>query len=86
MKFADTYVSREHRFSIGVEEDSGRKFVSIPVSSRAVDYEYYEIGEVEYGRFVRNPLDALDFVTECRRRINDDRLIIKPGWNRGTPV
>lgn len=87
MRFVDTVVSKEHRFSVGVEEESGRMFVSIPVSSRIVGYEeYYEITKPNYLRFVRNPAAALGFVTECRSRLHDDLPIVEPGWNRGTPV
>ncbi len=87
MRFVDIVVSKEHRFSVGVEEESGRMFVSIPVSSRIVDYgEYYEISESDYVLFVRDPAAAVGFVTECRSRLHDDLLIVEPGWNRGTPV
>ncbi len=41
MKFSDTFVSREDRYSIGAELDSGRPYVSIPVSNGVVDYEEY---------------------------------------------
>ena len=39
MKFSDVFTSRKHMFSIGVEETTGRFYVSIPVSNGMVDYE-----------------------------------------------
>jgi len=39
MKFQDVFVSREHMFSVGIEKESGRFYVSIPVSNGMVDYE-----------------------------------------------
>ena len=41
MKFSDVFVSREDRYSIGAELDSGGHYVSIPVSNGVVDYEEY---------------------------------------------
>jgi hypothetical protein len=84
MKFVDDFVSKEHRFSIGREVDSGKFYLSIPVSNRLVDYEeYYEITESEAERF-RNDRDlARQFAERCRNRMMDDALIIKPGSDRG---
>lgn len=43
-RFHDAYLSKEYRYSIGTGTTSGRRFLSIPVSSSAVEYdEYYEI-------------------------------------------
>ncbi|MGW6374978.1 hypothetical protein ACWFRB_02780 [Rhodococcus sp. NPDC055112] len=87
MKFKDTLVLRDERFSIGVELESGRRYVSFPVSNGVVDYEeYYEINPDEYERFLLNPGEARGFVDECRRHTRDDLLIMKPGKNRGTPI
>lgn len=87
MKFKDVVVSREQRFSVGVEEDSGKHYVSIPVSNGLVDYEeYYEIDQPTFERYRANPETALDFVVRCRKREMDDRLIMKPGKNRGTAI
>jgi hypothetical protein len=87
MKFTDSYFSREDRFSLGVEETTGRFYVSIPVSNGVVDYEaYYELGARQYDAFMSDPASAIPFVQECRLREHDDLLIQKPGWNRGTPV
>jgi hypothetical protein len=51
MKFIDHYIFREERFSTGIEEDSGRHYLSIPVSSGTVDYEeYYSIDKDMFDR------------------------------------
>lgn len=52
MKFEDVYFSKEDRYSIGTETDSGRHYVSMPVSNGLVDYEeYYEIDAEQYKLF-----------------------------------
>ena len=87
MKFKDTFFSREDRYSLGVEQDSGRNYVSIPVSNGLVDYEeYYTITPEQYETFLADKLAAVDFVESCRRREQDALLMQKPGTNRGTPV
>ena len=84
MKFEDTFFSREHRFSVGVEKDSGRYYLSIPVSNGVVDYEeYYEIGADNFKSYQEHPESANEFVKQCRNRQKDDLLILKPGNNRG---
>ncbi|WP_077046709.1 hypothetical protein [Pseudomonas sp. KK4] len=78
MKFSDAFKSREHMFSIGVEETTGRFYVSIPVSNGMVDYEeYYEIDRASFDLFQKDP---------CRRRELDNLLIVQTGANRGTAV
>lgn len=87
MRFNDTFFSREGRYSLGIEQDSGRNYVSIPVSNGLVDYEeYYAITPEQYQLFLTDAAAALDFVESCRRREQDALLIQKPGTNRGTPV
>ncbi|MBV7566021.1 hypothetical protein [Pseudomonas sp. PDM27] len=87
MKFKDAFVSREHMFSIGVEETTGRFYVSIPVSNGMVDYEeYYEIDRASFDLFQKDPDTALVFVMKCRRRELDNLLIVQPGANRGTAI
>lgn len=87
MKFEDTYFSREHRYSLGVEAISQRHYASIPVSNGIVDYEeYYALTPQEYQSFLENPNAAIEFVEECRRHEHDELLLEKPGSNRGTPV
>ncbi|MEV6583797.1 hypothetical protein AB0M92_37325 [Streptomyces sp. NPDC051582] len=87
MRFEDAYVSRADRFSLGAERDSGRYYVSIPVSSGVVDYEeYYELTGERYRAFLADPCAASAFAAACRRREHDDLLLLRPGRNRGTPV
>jgi hypothetical protein len=61
LKFKDVVVCRSERFSIGIEESSGRFYLSIPVSNGLVDYEeYYEIDReaFELTRRIPKPLSV----------------------------
>jgi hypothetical protein len=87
VKFQTTFVSREHRYFLGVETDSGRHFAGIPVANQMVDYiEPYLITDEQYQEFLRDESKALEFVEACRRREHDNLLLMKPGSDRGTPV
>lgn len=87
MKPRDKFSSRQHRYSLGVDEVSGRHFASLPVSNGVADYEeYYGLSDAQYARFLANPREAVEFIDECRLRQHDDLLMQQPGWNRGTPV
>lgn len=87
MRFEDDYFSKADRYSIGTETDSGGHYVSIPVSNGFVDYEeYYAVSADQYQLFLRDGSAAMLFVEACRRHEHDDRLIQRPGTNRGTPV
>ena len=87
MKFQDTYVSREHRYALGVEVESGCHYAGIPVANQKVDYiENYKITDDEYEFFLENQTVAREFIGSCRRREQDDRLFLQPGRDRGTPV
>ncbi|MBZ5740654.1 hypothetical protein [Nocardioides mangrovi] len=87
MDFQDTSFTREHRFSLGIETESGRSYLSIPVSNGPVDYEeYYEISAADHERLGHDDAAAAAFADECRRHEHDGLLIQKPGWNRGTPA
>ncbi|MBK5551247.1 hypothetical protein JFU49_13370 [Pseudomonas sp. TH03] len=84
MKFNDTQVNVAERFTIGIEEVSGKPYVSIPVSNRMVDYEeYYRIDSAAYELYLTDSAAALAFVERCRNRELDDLLILKPGTDRG---
>ena len=84
MKFADTHVNKEYRYSLGSETESGRFYLSIPVSNSLVDYEqYYEISKGAYDAYPEN-VEALNrFADECRARRWDHLLLVKPGRDRG---
>jgi hypothetical protein len=87
VKPRDDYFSRDDRFSLGVDEESGRYYASFPVNSSAVGYEeYYELDADQYRRFLAEPGTALGFIKECRRHERDELLLEQPGWNRGTPA
>jgi hypothetical protein len=84
--FMDHMVSREHRFSLGIETRSGQPYVSIPVSNQMADYEeHYAIDRNMFDRFMAEPDEALAFVARCRRREEDARLFHQPGGRRGAP-
>ena len=87
MKFKDLYFSKEKYFSVGVEENSGEYYVSIPVSNRMADYEeYYRIDKSLFEQYQSN-LSGLEFVAdECRKRLRDNDLLIEPGSERGAPI
>ncbi len=87
MSYEDAYFSRDDRYSIGTETESGRKYISVPVSNGPLDYEeYYELRPEQNSNFLADKDAAVEFAESCRRRECDDLLIEKPGWNRGTPV
>lgn len=84
MKFNDTFINRTERFTLGIETITGAPYLSIPVSNRLVDYEeYYEISSDSYKLFLNDPSAASDFAERCRNREEDQRLILKPGSDRG---
>lgn len=87
MKFSDTKHSRENRFAIGIEERSGKYYLSIPVGNQLVDYEeYYELTKAEFDQFESDLSQAVAFADDCRKRKKDHLLIQKPGRDRGVPI
>lgn len=86
MKFKDIYFSKTGFFSVGIEENSRSYYISIPVSNRLVDYEeYYKLDKDIYDKYA-DCLDELIFIAEeCRQRLRDKDLFIKPGSDRGVP-
>ena len=87
LKFKDVVICREERFSIGIEESSGRFYVAIPVSNGLFDYdEYYEIDREAFARYQADPKAALGFVERCRGRNADEHLIYQPSKQRGSPL
>jgi hypothetical protein len=86
MKFNDTAVSKSGRFSIGIVEPSGKYYISIPVSNRMADYEeYYEVDILTYTQIAADLATGNKLADKCRRREMDERLILKPGLDRGVP-
>lgn len=87
MKFTDRYFNREERFSLGIEEASGKFYASLPVSNDMIEYEeYYEIDSTQFELFQKDLNAALAFLTKCRRRELDELLIQKPGSRRGMAI
>jgi hypothetical protein len=85
MRFIDSKVSREHRYSLGTDTTSGRPYLSIPVSNRTVDYEeFYLLTDAEFHSFGTDPTLAAEFAARCGSRELDERLIIAPGSDRGS--
>ena len=87
MRFHDVAFDREERYAIGVEEESGRYYLSIPVTNGIVDYEeVYEIDAASFERYRADLASALPFVERCRNRQEDEHLILQPGRWRGTAL
>lgn len=87
MKFVDTHVFREERFSVGVEKTTGVYYLSIPVANPYVEYEeYYRIDHADYEACPANLEQLKEIAAKSRARHNDSRLIVKPGRLRGTPT
>jgi hypothetical protein len=84
MKFVDTATNVEKRFSVGCEVESGRHYLSIPVSNTLVDYEeYYEIPKSAHDAYPGNVAELDAFAKQCRNHAHDNLLIVQPGKNRG---
>jgi hypothetical protein len=86
MKFLDKFVFKQERFSVGVEEQTGRFYLSIPVSNQFVDYEeFYELPAFQFNACPNNIEELKEFAAKCRARQCDDKLLQQPGRLRGTP-
>lgn len=84
--FRTVHVDRENRWALELDEQSGRTFVSIPVSNPYVDYEeYYEIDRPTFDRFAAEPAQAREFVEKAKSRELDHLLLLPPGRLRGEP-
>ena len=65
--FIDVYVSKEKRFSIGRESNTGKYYLSFPVRNQLAEYEeYYEISKIEYENFLINT-DKIDILLSRAR-------------------
>jgi hypothetical protein len=86
MKWNCVFVDRERRFSLDIDEETGRTFVSIPVELQEVKVEYsewYEVDAETFERYRADPTLAHEFVERCKRREMDHLLLFPPGKNRG---
>jgi hypothetical protein len=86
VKLKPVYVDRVNRFSLDIDENSGRTFVSIPVRNSMVEYEEsYEVDRGTFDRYEAEPTLAHDFVEKAKRRELDHLLLLPPGADRGVP-
>ena len=84
MSYRPIFVSRDPRFSLDRHEQTGRPVLSLPVSNQMAEYEeWYLISEDELERFLADEKLAKDFAIRCGDRLEDDRLVLKPGTDRG---
>ena len=87
MKWKVVHVDVARRFSLDIEEESGRTFVSIPVRNQMVEYdEWYEVDAETFARYSADPTLAYDFVERCKRRELDHLLLLPPGSDRGSAI
>lgn len=87
MRFEDTIISRKDLFSIGFDRETGQHYVSFPVSNGMVEYEeYYFLDKDLYDSSISCFDKLIEFVSKCKDRKMDDRLIVQPGTNRGLAV
>ncbi len=86
MRFVDKFFSKVERYSLGTDMDTGKKYLSISVFNGVVEYEeYYEIDPEVFQEFLSKPDLAKEHAERCRRREQDEKLIVPPGKKRGTP-
>lgn len=84
MELQPIYVNRKHRYALERDTSTGGAVFSIPVSNKLVEYsEWYRISETELEDLLADEAAAIDFAARCGRREMDDRLILKPGTDRG---
>ncbi|KQY20287.1 hypothetical protein ASD31_24065 [Rhizobium sp. Root482] len=77
-RFQDTFISREHRFSLGIDHRTDRYYLSTPVSgvNRAMEWEaYFTITEGQFQVFHANPACADAFTEDCRMGRNEHLLV-----------
>lgn len=77
-RFQDTFISAEHRFSLGIDRRTHRHYLSTPVSgvNRVVEWEaYFTVTEVQFRAFQANPATADAFMEDCRMGRNEQLLI-----------
>jgi endo-beta-N-acetylglucosaminidase D len=86
VKITPVFTDQQLRFSLEIDEESGRTFVSFPVANRLIDYlEYYEIDRATFDGYVADPTTAHAFVAAAKARQMDHLLLYKPGRDRGVP-
>ncbi|MHA6732114.1 hypothetical protein [Devosia sp. A369] len=77
-RFTDITVHPRHRFSLGLDNQTGKYYLSTPISgfNRGAEYEaYYWVSTEEFERFRDTPGASADFLESCRNHGNVDRRI-----------
>jgi hypothetical protein len=86
MKFEIISFSKVNRFGVGIEEESKKYFIAIPVTTGVFDYfEYYEIKKSDFEKFDTDLEHLKKIVQLCRDRKNDAKLISGPRNPRAVP-
>lgn len=76
--FKDIFISRDLKFSVGLESNSEKYYVSvlIPTDNRMSDYEIYYWLPKEYEEFIYSqPIKIFKFVQECMKGFHKDKII-----------
>jgi hypothetical protein len=84
VRFESEFVSQDPPFSLGRNLETGKPVFAIPVRNRMVVYEeWYAISEEEMAALMKDFDLAAGYAYLCGDREMDDRLILKPGTDRG---
>ncbi|MGW6378986.1 hypothetical protein ACWFRB_23270 [Rhodococcus sp. NPDC055112] len=84
LSFRDRFICLELRFSLGIEETTGRHYLAIPASNGVAEAEeFYEIDGRTQERFAADPGSAAEFIRRCRNRELDALLILDQGRRGG---
>ena len=84
MKWSCVHVDKVRRFSLEIDEETGRTFIAIPVDIQWFTYlEWYEVDAQTFERYRADPAFAFDFVERCKRHEMDHLLLFPPGPIRG---
>ena len=77
-RFKSDFVSREHRFSLGIDRETGGSYLSTPVSGSTAAAEWeacFSISADQAARFRADPSTADEFTEDCRMGRNEKHLI-----------
>ena len=84
-EYTAMYISQSPRFSLDRGVTTGRPVLGIPVRNQMVEYEeWYALSEEEFARFMADHEAAKAFALACGHRREDERLVLKPGSDRGS--
>ena len=88
MRFHDTKVFADDKFTVGKDVDTGYNYLSIPVRNPYVEYsEYYALPDENWAIQPVEHLEQLRaFAQKCRLHEADDKLLQKPRRLRGDPI